>query len=648
MESDRNKLPRSPRLSALARGAFWLLCGIGFTAAAHAGSISVSYDGPPSASTCTLAQAINAGNAANGVSAAAIGSATPVGNCTGAASGSNTISIHNVPTITLTAIDNYWYGPNALPPIASTIVISTQGLATTLVASHTGDPAPATANAFRLFYVSGGLPGELPAGSLTLAGLTLQGGYAKGGDSKYAGGGAGMGGAIFNQGTLMLSAVNLTDNYAIGGNSDVSVLGGGGGGMGQDALGIGGAGGFGGSLGIVVSSGGAGGSGGGGGGGGGFGSPGNNGSDKDGGSGGGNSGWGGDAGTGASFGFGKAGLGGDGGGGAGGAVQGDGAAGGDFGSGGQDVSANGLGVAGGGGGVGGGGSRTNVGLGGGGGFGGGGGAGGFGGFGGGGGGFGGGRPAMGFQGAGGGAGMGGAIFNHNGNLTLTNCTLTRNTAQGGSGLGPHGAGLGGGIFNLQGAVTIIQSTLAFNSVTYGNGDTGPDGGALYNVGYLAGDDNGVLHHASTVVLVNSILADSKNGNPTDPATVADLTNVLPATVGSGATNIATASVSADSNNIVVMFHDDHAMTIPAITADPILGVLQDNGGTMQTMSLQITSPAIDAGTPCAPNLPATDERGVGFPRTWGSVPDLGAFEYGDPASGGVIFRNNFEGQACAL
>lgn len=111
--------------------------------------------------------------------------------------------------VTLTTVDNYWYGPNALPPVASEMTIVGFGRVTTIKAVHVGDPAPLTANAFRFFYVSGGLSGEIANGSavpalgkLTLRNLVLQGGYAKGGDAGTGGGGAGMGGAIFNQGEL--------------------------------------------------------------------------------------------------------------------------------------------------------------------------------------------------------------------------------------------------------------------------------------------------------------------------------------------------------------------------------------------------------------------------------------------------------------
>src|SRR5262249_55049644 len=68
--------------------------------------------------------------------------------------------------------DNNWYGPNGLPAIDNDITIEGNG------ATIERDP---NAPPFRLFYVSGGLAGELtPPGSLTLKNLTLEGGKAEG------------------------------------------------------------------------------------------------------------------------------------------------------------------------------------------------------------------------------------------------------------------------------------------------------------------------------------------------------------------------------------------------------------------------------------------------------------------------------------
>ena len=91
----------------------------------------------------------------------------------------------------------------------------------------------------------------MPAGHLIVQDTTLSGGLAQGGnggdgyEGGGGGGGAGMGGAIFNMGTLDLTAVTLTNNTAQGGNggNDLTTTaqsatpptgGGGGGGLGGD------------------------------------------------------------------------------------------------------------------------------------------------------------------------------------------------------------------------------------------------------------------------------------------------------------------------------------------------------------------------------------------------------------------------------
>src|SRR5262245_53219550 len=59
--------------------------------------------------------------------------------------GADTISLAANGTYTLTAIDNAWYGPNGLPPIASPIIIEGNG---SVIERDTNAPK------FRLFYVS--------------------------------------------------------------------------------------------------------------------------------------------------------------------------------------------------------------------------------------------------------------------------------------------------------------------------------------------------------------------------------------------------------------------------------------------------------------------------------------------------------------
>jgi hypothetical protein len=63
-----------------------------------------------------------------------------------AAGGANTVQLGAGCAYTLTAVDNYWYGPNGLPGIASTITIQGNG-ATIARSTAVGIPP------FRLFFV---------------------------------------------------------------------------------------------------------------------------------------------------------------------------------------------------------------------------------------------------------------------------------------------------------------------------------------------------------------------------------------------------------------------------------------------------------------------------------------------------------------
>jgi hypothetical protein len=582
---------------------------VGTFAVMPAGSASAATI-PVSCSTSSLIAAINNANGSAG--ADTLVPATP--NC----------------AYTFTSPENNWYGPNALPEIASDITINGNGA--TISRSATA------ASPFRIFFV-GADPADADtlnyptpgAGRLTLRDLTLSGGLAKGGNSAGGGGGAGMGGAIFNQGEVSLERVTIHDNTAQGG-SNAGGGSGAGGGIGSSSTGSS-AGGFGPTF-LPAGATPQGGAGdqtniglgwyGSGGGGGGFTGDGFAGGQTPGSSAGGGpaNGLGGPGGAGSATAS-QAGDG-SGGGGRGATYDGDssclaGGAGGDFGFGGQSSCAGG-----GGGGVGGGGGAGGAvggGAGGGGGFGGGGGLtgsgatgtfGGDGGFGGGGGGalgsntpgsggFGGGSGASG----GGGAGMGGAIFNHQGELTIYNSTLSGNVAQGFN-------GLGGAVFNLNGTVSTDSATIAFNTAS-------TQGGALYNLGY-----DGATARAAQAVLVNTIASNS-----TGPG--ADIASNAPDQLTSGADNHATAVVDVTRINLVQSELELGRGIIvgPPINLDPALGPLQPNVASASgplafsppfTHAISKSSPVYNTGSTDL----VTDERQVTRPQ--GALDDIGAFE----------------------
>lgn len=648
------------KLAAVAIASVWVAGGV-----VQAGTITVrdnlAYP-DMGGTTCTLSQAIAAANLANGVTPDSVGSGTTnggfnlsgplipgankLGNCSGATAGANSIVFAPAlagATLSYTTADfsttpwnsdsgsingmayghafntnnladNYWYGLNALPPIASTISIDGGSAGITLQITLPVLPSLASPR-LRFFYVSGGLTSPIPAGSLSLQNMTLTGGRAWGGLG--GGGGAGMGGAIFNQGTVNLTAVTVTSNSAIGGNAFNGV---GGGGMADRSDNQ-----AGGGMGAVISAwdlpggyflggayGGRGGAGGGGygGGGGGF-VAGSNGIDGVNGSqGGGLGGLGGcSPGPAACYGDG------------GGGMVGANDVGGGFGYGSQytGFSTSGGGVGGGGGGSGG--------------FGGGGGGPGNGGFGGGGGmygsgGFGGGNGTNSPTGTGGaGAGMGGAIFNHRGSLNLTNVTMTGNSASAGG--GSLGSGLGAAIFNLNGNVTIAYSTLANNTVSGSKGGAlsgGPGDGTVYSLAYGNTIENGTASLAA-LTITNSIISGTVGSNGAGNNDVVN--NVVAGAHPSNTGNVATLTWAG--NNIVGARQNATSSAgatatqngAPSSNANPNLGALVNNGGATQTMLPLAGSPAIDAAASCT-GANGVDQRGVARPQ--GPRCDLGAVE----------------------
>lgn len=515
--------------------------------------------------------------------------------------GPDTITLAPEGTYTLTQVDNDFFGPNGLPSIRSEIII--EGNGSKITRSLAGQ-----APDFRLFYV-------WPGGNLTLRDVELSGGRAVGGDGANSsfkagagGGAAGMGGAIFNAGTLSVEGSALHGNSAWGGmggsynqGNFPNPQGGGGGGVAGPAyLGNGGPGNYeepgGGCWGWALypssicywsgaraPNGGNGGPGGGGG---------------------------------AGHDFGEGGYGGFGGGGGGGGYQGGrGGHGGGY----SPYETGSIGSTGGsgfGGGGGGGGNMNPS-------YGessGGPGVGGFGG-------------GDGINGSGGGGGgFGGAIFNHDGTLTITNSTVYGNEVMGGFGgygmipyggstpiPGEHGIGLGGGLFNRNGAVTIQSSTFTDNYANTWASET-----VTLPVGMPAGTGAGIYHlgnyETGVKLTMNDTIVANNAGAPPNGGSVNDyeLHAINGGAFGEGGSNLI-------ENN------GDDGWFSGTVTADPKLGPFQDNGGPTRTSALGFGSPAIDAaGADC----PATDGRGVARPQDGDDdgtkLCDIGAFEVSPP------------------
>ncbi len=160
---------------------------------------------------------------------------------------------------------------------------------------------------------------------------------------------------------------------------------------------------------------------------------------------------------------------------------------------------------------------------------------------------------------------GGAIMKWGGTMFINNSTLYHNKATGNA---------AGAIYNKAGSMFINNSTIASNTAT----------------------TNGGIYNEASLFVKNSIVA---NNNGQDCR-------------GTLATNI---------NNLI-----ETGTCGGAITGDPMLAALQDNGGNVPTMRLLIGSPAIGAGDngSCLP----TDQIGTTRPITgtgWYQC-DIGAYE----------------------
>ncbi len=211
------------------------------------------------------------------------------------------------------------------------------------------------------------------------------------------------------------------------------------------------------------------------------------------------------------------------------------------------------------------------------------------------------------------AAEGGGLWNSAvGTLIVSRTTLNKNMTDGTA--DDHG---GGALYNDGGELTVSNSTLTGNMAANGNGGgllNGAGTSTVVNVTVHANADSGLANTSGTIALANSIVT----ANDTD-------------CVGPISTNGAPNLDSDGTCNA-------------SLTADPMLGMLANNGGKTATLALLDGSPAIDAGQNgicvSAP-VNGIDQRGVERPQ--GLNCDLGAYEAGTGNGGG-----NGGGDDCAV
>ena len=214
-------------------------------------------------------------------------------------------------------------------------------------------------------------------------------------------------------------------------------------------------------------------------------------------------------------------------------------------------------------------------------------------------------------------------------LTITNSELRDNWA------GGHGGGLKIGYLST---LRLVDSTLAGNQA-------GDKGGGIYNdntrselinstiAGNLSQDSGGGIHQSSgsTLVLTNSTIAGNQAANNVaggiaNSGTLRAYNSVIADNLAASSDADCEGSAATGDNNLVEHDGCRFVGTGNIGGKDPVLGPLQDNGGSTRTMALLAGSPALNAGDNAHAGGLGSDQRGAGYPRVVGGTVDMGAFE----------------------
>jgi hypothetical protein len=220
---------------------------------------------------------------------------------------------------------------------------------------------------------------------------------------------------------------------------------------------------------------------------------------------------------------------------------------------------------------------------------------------------------------------GGAIENVFGELTVLNSTVSNNTAN----------VIGGGISIDYGEIVLTASTVSGNwAYHYGGGIWNYEGNLAvidctfsgnsaerYGGGFFVRGDNPWGYHGKTIIQNTSIVQNRAGlvggGVLTAWGGKIDVANSILANDGGG--NCGAPGDLAGylpSDQGYNLSSDDSCSFVQPTSmnnVDPMLGPLADNGGPTQTHALLSGSPAIDAGD-CSGGVVVADQRGVSRPQ----------------------------------
>lgn len=252
---------------------------------------------------------------------------------------------------------------------------------------------------------------------------------------------------------------------------------------------------------------------------------------------------------------------------------------------------------------------------------------------------------------------GGGVIYNSGPLTITGSTFTSNQAQDSGGAisevttsgtpsitgstffdNQAQSGVGGAIYLSQATMTVSESTFESNDATNDAGGIYVAGSATLNVtnstfsANTTGSRGGGIFSFNPVTLTNVTISDNSGASGAGGVHMYDTLTIKNTII---ANNVTGGDCILDSGGSVSGTSSDNLIEDAAnacgltdgvdgniVGNDPLLGPLQNNGGTTETHALLSGSPAINTGTNSG--CPATDQ--IGLARPQGGTCDIGAVE----------------------
>jgi hypothetical protein len=253
-------------------------------------------------------------------------------------------------------------------------------------------------------------------------------------------------------------------------------------------------------------------------------------------------------------------------------------------------------------------------------------------------------------------GSGGGIVN-NAFLTVTDCVITNCSASSGAGIYNNlnlllkrcylvnnyaASGSGGGIYSA--------GFLTVDSCAFNDNFSGANGGGIYSGGGGTVNNStfwnnsslakGAIYNTAGLTVLNCTISGNigieMGGGGLFLSSAAYIGNTIVA--GNFGGDVYGAADSQGHNLIGEPSGSGGWLTTDLMFFDPMLGPLQDNGGSTPTMALLPGSHAIDAGDDGVLSSLSLDQRGRS--RQSGSHVDIGAFEVGPTP---VVTNNNDDG-----